>query len=178
MSETPSKSFTGRTANLLAAVIVSARWLMAPFYLGLAATLAALLYVFGRELVEGFGHLAGMNAEQAILFGLTMIDLSLAGNLILIVIFSGYANFVSPLDQRLEEGHLSWMGEVNFAALKIKLIASIIAISAVSLLKVFMEMTEHPTPPANLVWLLGLHGAFVATGVFLAVMDWLKGRND
>src|SRR5690606_8618856 len=111
-----------------------ARWLMAPFYLGLVAALVMLLAVFVRELIYyvpqafiiGEGH---MGSDGAILAILSLVDLSLAGNLLLIVLYSGYENFVSKLD--LDENQVDrppWMGTVDFSGLKMKLIASIVAI--------------------------------------------------
>ena len=76
-------------------VLFSSRWLLAPFYLGMVVALAVILVVFVRELIAELAHISGMGGEQAILLALSLIDLSLTGNLLLIVIFSGYENFVS-----------------------------------------------------------------------------------
>ena len=162
-----------------------ARWLMAPFYLGLVLALVMLLVVFVRELiyylpqafVMGEGH---MKSDGAILAILSLVDLSLAGNLLLIVIYSGYENFVSKLD--LDEDHVDrppWMGSVDFSGLKMKLIASIVAISAIALLKAFMELSEGKVlSDRSLMWLVVIHVTFVVSGVLLALMDWLAGKTD
>src|SRR3954453_5369621 len=121
----------------LEATLFASRWLMAPFYLGLVLALAALLVVFADELATEVSHILNMTPEGAILMGLSLIDLSLAGNLLLIVIFSGYENFVSKLDTGDDADRPSWMGTVDFSGLKMKLIASIVAISAIALLKAF-----------------------------------------
>ncbi|HQP21291.1 MAG TPA: YqhA family protein, partial [Phenylobacterium sp.] len=115
---------------------------MAPFYLGLVAALVVMVMVFAREAWTEFSHAASMSPDEAILMALTLIDLSLAGNLLLIVIFSGYENFVSKIDTGDHEDRPSWMGTVDFAGLKMKLIASIVAISAIALLKAFMKTAE------------------------------------
>ncbi len=163
-----------------------ARWLMAPFYLGLVLALIMLLVVFVRELiyyvpqafVMGEGH---MKSDGAILAILSLVDLSLAGNLLLIVIYSGYENFVSKLD--LDENHVDrppWMGTVDFSGLKMKLIASIVAISAIYLLKSFMNIGKPGVPldEAGLMWAVVIHLTFVASGVLLAVMDWVAAKTD
>jgi uncharacterized protein (TIGR00645 family) len=156
-----------------------ARWLMAPFYVGLVVALGALLVVFGAELMHQLSGVLGMTPEKAILMVLSLIDLSLAGNLLLIVIFSGYENFVSKIhvgDE--EEDRPSWMGTVDFSGLKMKLIASIVAISAIALLRAFMELAEGETiDERRLVWLVGIHLTFVVSGVLLAVMDMVASRT-
>lgn len=154
-----------------------ARWLMAPFYVGLAIALAALLYVFAMEAWHEISGLATMSPEQAILMVLSLIDLSLAGNLLLIVIFSGYENFVSKIDTGDDEDRPEWMGSVDFSGLKMKLIASIVAISAIALLRAFMRLAEGETiNDRTLGWLVGLHLTFVVSGVLMALMDWLGGQ--
>ena len=156
------------------------RWLMAPMYLGLVVTLGMLLVVFMRDLWKfGLGVMT-MSAEQIILVALTLIDLTLAANLLLIVIFSGYENFVSKLD--IDDGgdRPDWMGTVDFSGLKMKLIASIVAISGIHLLKRFMEIgdsvAEAKFGETELYWFVVIHLTFVASGVLLAAMDWLSSR--
>jgi uncharacterized protein (TIGR00645 family) len=155
------------------------RWLMAPFYVGLVVALAALLVVFFTEAVHEFSHLLTMTPNQAIMMVLKLIDLSLAGNLLLIVIFSGYENFVSKIDTPDDEDRPSWMGTVDFSGLKMKLIASIVAISAIALLKAFMELSEgKELDDRSLIWLVVIHVTFVVSGVLLALMDWLAAKVD
>jgi uncharacterized protein (TIGR00645 family) len=157
-----------------------ARWLMAPFYVGLVVALAALLAVFGVELVHQLSAVLTMTPEKAILMVLSLIDLSLAGNLLLIVIFSGYENFVSKIHVgEEEEDRPSWMGTVDFSGLKMKLIASIVAISAIALLRAFMELAEGETiDDRRLGWLVGIHLTFVVSGLLLAAMDMVASRTD
>ena len=123
-----------------------------------------------------------LTAEDIILVALTLIDLSLAGNLLLIVLFSGYENFVSKLDIEDTVDRPSWMGTVDFSGLKMKLIASIVAISAIHLLKRFMEIgethAETPFDPTQLRWMVIIHITFVVSGVLLALMDWVTSRTD
>ena len=155
------------------------RWLMAPFYVGLVLALGAMFVVFAQETFIGLSHLGGMSPEEAILMALTLIDLSLAGNLLLIVTFSGYENFVSKIDTGDDEDRPGWMGTVDFAGLKLKLVASIVAISAIALLKAFMQLAEgKDIPDRHLAWLVGIHLVFVVSGVLLALMDWLASKTD
>jgi uncharacterized protein (TIGR00645 family) len=160
----------------LEAILFSSRWVMAPFYLGLVLALVAMLYVFIMELVTEVTHIATLDAEGAILMGLSLIDLSLAGNLILIVIFSGYENFVSKIDIGNHEDRPSWMGAVDFSGLKLRLIASIVAISAISLLRAFMQIGDEPVNEVDLRWRVIIHLTFVTSGVLLALMDFLSAR--
>ena len=121
--------------------LFASRWLMAPFYVGLVVALGALLVVFFQELFRELPQVSSMTPESAILMALTLIDLSLAANLLVIVILSGYENFVSKIDTASHEDRPDWMGTVDFSGLKMKLIASIVAISAIALLKAFLKLT-------------------------------------
>ena len=156
--------------------LFSARWLMAPFYLGLVVALVALLAVFLRELVEEISHIPTMTSEGAILMALSLIDMSLAGNLILIVIFSGYENFVSKLDTEEFDDRPAWLGTIDFAGLKLKLVGSIVAISAIALLRSFMKIGTVPLDSEELQWRIFVHLTFVTSGVLLALMDLLSSR--
>jgi len=150
------------------------RWLMAPFYVGLVLALGMLLVVFVEELIHAVPHVLGGGAEQAILTVLTLIDLSLAGNLVLIVIFSGYENFVSKINLEGHEDRPSWMGTLDFSGLKIKLVGSIVAISAISLLRAFMTITQaNAVDEVRIFWLVILHVTFVVSGLLFAMMDWV-----
>lgn len=152
-------------------VIFSSRWLMAPFYLGLSVMLALLMVKFIQELIHIIPGVLAVKDTEIILAALTLIDLSLAGNLILMVVFSGYENFVSKMDVGNHEDRPDWMGKVDFSGLKLKLIASIVAISGIHLLKAFMNITQMSRD--DLMWLVILHMTFVASGVLLALMDLL-----
>ncbi|SIN78240.1 TIGR00645 family protein [Vannielia litorea] len=160
--------------------LFNARWLMAPMYLGLSLCLAMLTFIFLRELIYYAPQVLTMSADKSILVVLTLIDLSLAGNLLLIVLFSGYENFVSKLDIGDPEDRPAWMGTVDFSGLKMKLIGSIVAISAIHLLKRFMEIGRDEADAIygeqELFWLVVIHLTFVTSGVLMALMDWLTAR--
>jgi uncharacterized protein (TIGR00645 family) len=161
------------------------RWLMAPFYVGLLGALIALMVVFFQELWHEFPLLwavqHGLDPDHAIMLALSLIDLSLAANLVVIVIFSGYENFVSKIDTGAHEDRPEWMGTVDFSGLKLKLIASIVAISGIALLKSFLEISDGeaftPADQQRLMWQVIVHTAFVVSGVLLALMDWLTGHQ-
>ncbi|MDT8856796.1 TIGR00645 family protein [Paracoccaceae bacterium Fryx2] len=161
--------------------LFASRWLMAPMYLGLVIALAMLTVIFVRELLYYAPKTFTMGADQGILAILTLIDLTLAANLMLIVLFSGYENFVSKLDIVDSEDRPDWMGKVDFSGLKMKLIASIVAISGIHLLKVFMEIGKtgtHQPPESQLMWMVIIHLTFVLSGVLLALMDWMAAQTD
>ncbi|GFZ92574.1 TIGR00645 family protein [Elstera cyanobacteriorum] len=152
-------------------LIFSSRWLMAPFYLGLIVSLALLLVKFVQELIHILPNILALKDTEVILAVLTLVDLSLAGNLLLMVIFAGYENFVSKIDTGDSEDRPEWMGKVDFSGLKLKLVASIVAISGIHLLKTFMNV--HQVNKEDLGWQVGIHMAFVVSGVLLAYMDKL-----
>ncbi len=160
-------------------VLFSSRWLLAPLYVGMIFALGVLLVVFFRELLVDLAHLSSLDAEHAILLSLSLIDLSLTGNLVLIVIFSGYENFVSKIHIGDHEDRPGWMGAIDFSDLKIKLIASIVAISAIALLRAFLPLgdpAERVDGP-RLGWMVAIHLTFVTSGVLLAAMDWINSRT-
>ncbi len=160
--------------------LFASRWLMAPMYLGLVLSLAIMTVVFIKQLIYYAQQALTMTAEDAILAALTLIDLSLAANLLLIVLFSGYENFVSKLDISDTADRPDWMGKVDFSGLKMKLIASIVAISGIHLLKVFMSLgrpqSETSVSYEMLILMVIIHLTFVISGVLLALMDWLTVR--
>ena len=161
--------------------LFASRWLMAPMYAGLVVSLAMLMVIFLKELFVYAPKVLTMSADQGILTILTLIDLSLAANLLLIVLFSGYENFVSKLEIGDSTDRPDWMGTVDFSGLKMKLIASIVAISGIHLLKVFMSLGKpdaaYVTDAATLQWMVVIQLTFVASGVLLALMDWLSSKS-
>ena len=162
--------------------LFASRWLMAPMYLGLVISLGMMVVIFVKELAYYAPQVLTMTADQSILTVLTLIDMSLAANLLLIVLFSGYENFVSKLDLGDQRDRPSWMGKVDFSGLKMKLIASIVAISGIHLLKVFMALGKgdpaHAPSESTLQWMVVIHLTFVISGVLLALMDWLAAKTD
>ena len=175
--ELPHTTHKSRIERFIESWLFRSRWLMAPFYIGLVFGLIALVIVFMNEAFHEFAGVLTMTPESAILMVLSLIDLSLAGNLLMIVVFSGYENFVSKIDTGGDEDRPSWMGTVDFSGLKMKLIASIMAISAIALLRAFMKLSEgEQIPDRTLAWLVGIHLTFVVSGVILAVMDLVASK--
>jgi uncharacterized protein (TIGR00645 family) len=173
---TPERSHFERGLGLW---LFRSRWLMAPFYLGLVVALVMLLVAFILDIVHEFADLPGFSAERAIAMVLLLIDLSLVGNLLLIVIFSGFENFVAKITGVHDADRPEWMGTIDFSGMKMKLISSIVAISTVALLRAFIDLTteEEQVDSHRLAWLLGIHGALVVTGVLFALTDFLASRT-
>ena len=128
--------------RILEKLLFNSRWLLAPFYVMLVAALLGLLIKAGQETLHFVAHALTATESDVILGVLALVDLTLTGSLIVIVIFSGYENFVSKIDTGDDEDRPGWMGTVDFSGLKMKLIASIVAISAIALLKAFMKLAE------------------------------------
>ncbi len=171
------------TEKILEGILFKSRWLLAPFYVGLVFSLFLLLAAFVAELAHFMPQLLDplhIDPEQVILAVLSLIDLSLAGNLVVIVIFSGYENFVSKINVENAEDRPSWMGTLDFSGLKMKLIGSIVAISAISLLRAFMELTDAraTVDESKMYWMLILHLTFVGSGLIFAAMDYIGNRAD
>src|SRR6476659_4273499 len=154
--------------------LFASRWLMAPFYVGLVIALMVLIVVFVRAIVLELPDLATLDEAKVILWILTLIDLSLAANLVVMVIFAGYENFVSKMDIEGHPDRPAWMGTIDFSAMKLKLVASIVAISAIHLLKAFMSLDSYSRE--QLIFLVVIHLTFVISGVLLALMDYIADK--
>jgi uncharacterized protein (TIGR00645 family) len=165
---------TNPVERVLEAILFASRWLMAPFYLGLVVALLALLVVFGHELFARLPGLLDLKETDAVLWLLALIDLSLVGNLLLTVILAGYENFVSRMEAQEHPDWPDWIGKVDFGGMKLKLIASITAISAIHLLEIFM--TPEKLDPVTIGWLIAIQLTVVASGLMLAGMDYIDER--
>ena len=161
--------------RLIETAIFASRWILAPFYLGLALSLFVLLIKFMTELVHIAQTAFTATESQVILGLLALVDLALTGSLLVIVIFSGYENFVSKIDHSRHKDWPEWMGTIDFTALKIKLLSSIVAISAIQLLKQFMSI-QHVSD-RDLFWLVVIHVVFVVSSVLLALSDRISGSS-
>jgi uncharacterized protein (TIGR00645 family) len=160
--------------SLLEKILFASRWLLAPFYFGLAVGVAVLLIKFLQELFHLATTAFVVSDTEAILGVLSLVDLALTGSLLLIVIFSGYENFVSKIDHTGHRDWPEWMGTIDFTALKIKLLGSIVAISAIQLLKQFMAVKS--ATDRELTWYVVIHVVFVVSSVLLALSDRLTGE--
>lgn len=163
-----------RGERLIETVLFSSRWLLAPFYVLLVVALAGLLL---KALQEGWHFISNVltSSEADVILGvLALVDLTFTGSLIVIVIFSGYENFVSKIDTAQQRDWPGWMSQIDFSGLKLKLISCIVAISAIQLLKVFMNIKG--TSDRDLIWSVGVHVTFVVSGLLMALTDRLSGE--
>lgn len=157
----------------LESTIFNSRWLLAPFYLGLILCIILLLIKFAQELWHITASIYTMSEAEAVIGILTLVDMSLVGSLLLMIIFSGYEIFVSKIDVADHEDRPDWMGKVDFTGLKLKVIGAIVAISAIELLKTFVQIPAVPTEGdiSVLLWKVIIHMTFVFSGVLFALMD-------
>ena len=156
--------------------IFKSRWLLVPFYLGLVLSIILLFVKFVQEFWHLFVTIGAAKESEVIVAILALVDMSLVASLLLMVIFSGYEIFVSKIDVKAED-RPSWMGKVNFSGLKLKVIGAIVAISAIDMLKSYMEITTELTEGEMnaLMWKVIIHMAFVISGVIFALTDKIAG---
>lgn len=157
------------------AFIFGSRWLLAPFYMGLVVALFALLVKFMQEVWHAIAHILSSSEADVILMTLALVDLTFTASLIVIVIFSGYENFVSKIDQGAHTDWPDWMGKIDFSGLKLKLMSSIVAISAIQLLKAFMNIKN--VGEREMFWLVVVHLVFVVSGLLMAWTDKLTEHH-
>jgi uncharacterized protein (TIGR00645 family) len=150
-------------------LLFACRWLLAPLYLGLALALIALGIKFFQEAFHVVLTIGTLAEDQLVLTVLTLIDIVLVGSLIVMVMFSGYENFVSRIDVAAESEKLGWLGKLDAGTLKLKVAASIVAISSIHLLKVFMDVKTIPND--KILWYVVLHLTFVVSALLLGVLD-------
>jgi uncharacterized protein (TIGR00645 family) len=162
--------------SILQRVLFASRWLLAPFYFALVLGLVALLGKVAQRTYDLGVSFASFSEANIMLGVLAIVDLTLTASLIVIVIFSGYVNFVSRIDASEHKDWPQWMANIDFSELKLKLMSSIVAISAIKLLESFMEV-EHESD-RNLYFLVGIHLTFVVSTLLLALSDWLGHGTD
>lgn len=157
-------------------LLFGGRWLLAPLYIGLLLGLLVIVMKFIQAFVHLLSQALSAEMSEVTMAVLELLDIALLGNLILIVIFSGYENFVSKINVAQEsEDRPSWMGKVDFSGLKIKLIGSLVAISVIELLKDFL--VPETIVPEQEIWLIGIHLTFVVSGVLFALMDYIADKR-
>ena len=161
-----------KTEEILEKVVFKSRWILAPMYLGLVGGLFCLLIKFGQEFLHIMMTVVDTPEREIVLSILALVDMTLVANLLIMVIFSGYENFVSKIDVDNHEDKPHLMCKVDYSGLKLKLIGSIVAISAIDLLKAFM----HASTPGQILtntqmaWMVGIHATFIISGVLFAIM--------
>ena len=162
--------------DLLERGMFASRWLMAPVYVALSISLLFITIKVVQEFMHYLPLILTMDITQFLVFLLHIVDLALIGNLVLMIIFAGYENFVSKIGVAQDsEDKPSWMGKVDFSGLKLKLVASIVAISGINLLEVFMDISNKSDQ--EITWMIIIHLVFVGSGVLLALMDFIAGKT-
>jgi uncharacterized protein (TIGR00645 family) len=158
---------------LVERIILASRWLLVVFYLGLAAALA----VYAVSFAVKFGKIAlgalTMDEADMILAMLSLIDAALVASLVVMVMISSYENFVSRFDEAAQD--LSWLGKMDSGSLKIKVASAIVAISSIHLLQVFMNAQQYEN--SKIMWLTLMHLAFIASAVFLGLLDRITAKK-
>jgi len=160
--------------NTIEAVILASRWLLVVFYLGLAFALLLYAISFGKKLIEFVDKLLTLGETDTILKMLALIDAALVASLVVMVIISGYENFVSRFDNA-DGSEISWLGKVDAGSLKIKVASTIVAISSIHLLQVFLNVQQFTD--SQLMWLTIMHMAFVVSALLLAYIDRLMAST-
>jgi uncharacterized protein (TIGR00645 family) len=165
----------GLLERVVERLIFASRWLQAPLYIGLILVMALLVGKFFQELFHLSTDLWAMNESRMVLAVLGLVDMVMVANLIVMVVISGYENFVSRLDIEGVKDRLSWFGKLDAGSLKIKLASSIVAISSIHLLKAFLDINEIPND--KLVMLIVIHMTFIASALMLAYLDRMVGQK-
>jgi uncharacterized protein (TIGR00645 family) len=153
--------------HLVESVILASRWLLVAFYLGLAAALALYAISFARKLYDFAVKVMVVDETDAILKMLALIDAALVASLVVMVIISGYENFVSRFDNA--DNEVSFLGKIDAGSLKIKVASTIVAISSIHLLQVFLNVASYTE--SRIMWLTIVHMAFVVSALLLAYID-------
>ena len=149
----------------------ASRWLLAPVYFGLSLGLIALTIKFFQEIFHILPHIFSVSESDMILTLLSLVDMTLVGGLLVMVMFSGYENFVSQLDINEGKEKLSWLGKMDATSLQNKVAASIVAISSIHLLRVFMDAKN--VPDNKLMWYVIIHLTFVLSAFVMGYLDRL-----
>lgn len=155
--------------RIIEKLLFASRWILAPVYLGMSIALVALGIKFFEEAWHVISHVFTMQESELVLTLLAMIDLVLVGSLIVMVTFSGYENFVSRIDIDGEGDKLGWLGKLDAGTLKLKVAASIVAISSIHLLRAFMNAQQIDND--KLMWYVIIHLTFVVSALLMGVLD-------
>jgi uncharacterized protein (TIGR00645 family) len=150
-------------------LLLASRWILAPVYLGMSLALVALSIKFFQEAYHVLAHIWTMPEADMVLAVLALVDMVLVASLVVMVMFSGYENFVSRID--IEEGgeRLGWLGKLDSSTLKLKVAVSIVAISSIHLLRAFMNVPQLADD--KLMWYVIIHMTFVVSALLMGVLD-------
>jgi uncharacterized protein (TIGR00645 family) len=158
--------------RMIERLLLASRWILAPVYLAMSLALIALSIKFFQEVYHVLGHIWAIPEAEMVLAILALVDMVLVASLVVMVMFSGYENFVSRID--VDEGaeRLGWLGKLDSGTLKLKVAASIVAISSIHLLRAFMNLNEVPND--KLMWYVIIHMTFVVSALLMGVLDKLS----
>lgn len=156
--------------------LYASRWVLAPIYLGLSLALLALGIKFFQELLHLLVHIPQTAEHDLVLTILALIDLALVGSLLVMVMFSGYENFVSRLNLDGDVEKLAWLGKLDAGSLKLKVAVSIVAISSIHLLKMFMNAESIDN--YKLMWYVLIHLTFVVSALLMGILDRIQKHPD
>lgn len=157
-------------------ILFSSRWILAPIYLGLIVVLLIILIKFIYAIILFIPDSIHMDFHEVTMNVLNLLDLSLLANLVLIVTFSGYENFVSRIGAaENHEDRPSWMGNLDFSGLKLKIIGSVVAISLIELLRDFLDISS--VSQSIIFWRIVLHLTFVFSGLIFAIMEYIADKK-
>ena len=158
-------------------ILFFSRWLLVPFYLVLTLCLFVLSYKAVIEIYYLVLDLIKGDEQELIIQILHLIDLTFTGSLIVIVIFSGYENFVTNIRPQDYTDWPEWMAKIDFAGLKLKLMSSIVAISGIQLLQALFEMRSHSD--REMLWYAAGHLLFVVSALLMALTDrWSHSEKE
>lgn len=163
-------------SRIIESILFGGRWLLAPIYLAMLGLLVILAAYFIGELVHAIPSLLTMSENDLIILTLSLTDLSLTANLVVLVILSGYENFLRRVVFAEGDSRPEWMGQINFSALKLRLLASVTVIAAVHLLRSFLEIGQEPD--RDLLWQVIIVAVFGVVSLLLAVTDKISGSHD
>lgn len=155
--------------RILENILYASRWVLAPIYIGLSVGLVLLGLKFFQEALHTTPLVFSMKEADLVLVVLSLVDMALVGGLLIMVMFSGYENFVSRIDVAEGTEKLSWLGKLDSGSLKQKVAASIVAISSIHLLKQFMDAQQIENE--KLMWYVIIHLTFVLSAMGMAYVD-------
>ena len=160
--------------KFLERAMFSSRWALAPVYVALCLTLLVITYKVIDLFIYEIFHLTELSLNELLVFVLHIVDLALVGNLVLMVVLAGYENFISKIEAaESSPDRPDWMGKLDFSGLKLKLIASIVAISSIGLLEAFISVKSYTSEEIYLM--IFIHAVFILSGLVIAIMDYISG---
>lgn len=175
--ETTRTSAADSIEALIEKTLLASRWLLVVFYFGLAVSLGVYAISFIAKSAKVASKIFILSDNEVILAMLGLIDACLVASLMVMVMLSGYENFVSRLDKAGDSGELGWLGKIDTGSLKVKIASAIVAISSIHLLQVFLNATQYED--SKIMWSMLIHLAFVASAIALAIVDRIAiAKND